>query len=72
MAGSTDFGARFGIGHHRYFGGSKVRNIYRVACIPTGEFDNGQQDVENWVGEEKANTEMLRFCLLRLAMNYGR
>jgi hypothetical protein len=35
-----------------------------------GEVDNRQQGVEKWVGEEKANSKMLRFC--RLAMNYGR
>jgi hypothetical protein len=51
----------------RIFTGAKSRNISRDACIPTGgEVDNLRQDVENHVGEEKANMETLRFY------NYGR
>ena len=50
--------------------GAKIRNIYRVVCIPTGgAVDNLQQGVENWIGEEKAKIEVLRFAPW---INYGR
>lgn len=52
----------------------ETSNTYRDACIPVGgEVDNAWQDVENWVGEEKAKIDAFALApRVALLMNYGR